>query len=376
MKKKQRCLLKRFAALVAALVLCASLCVPCFADDKQLTILDDFPSDNEFREHPNQWFVVRSGDSRQLYLLFDHNPNWNLDGKFNGNESTFPLVTRQDTINIGSSSYYTITSAQTYHPYYWINKYPVDIGWSAGSLLFFSRSTTSFSGTPSFLLTVDNYSPSGGQFYSNSGDADVFIGPVYSAPLWMTSKVGNNTTPAYVFSHPTGLSTRSSVGTPIGLSSFVSYEFYPGNFEIGKFPSSLLTTSRDLAFLGVDQVRPSSSSVTYNRLSFWPVIAFYPSNFEALYGTGYRDGGWFPGDDDLQNELVHDFGVDSNTLKNSKSSLDSWSTTSSVDSDVASGASGLLGGLFQNLGTFLFSVSLLCFGAVVLRMLIRKAVDG
>lgn len=47
----------------------------------------------------------------------------------------------------------------------------------------------------------------------------------------------------------------------------------------------------------------------------------------------------------------------------------------SVDSDLASGASGLLGGLFQNLDTFLFSVSLLCLGAVFLRIVLRKAVD-
>ena len=33
MKKKQRCLFKRFAALVAALMLCASLCVPAFASN-------------------------------------------------------------------------------------------------------------------------------------------------------------------------------------------------------------------------------------------------------------------------------------------------------------------------------------------------------
>ena len=78
----------------------------------------------------------------------------------------------------------------------------------------------------------------------------------------------------------------------------------------------------------------------------------------------------------MQDTITNDFGVDSDKLKDSKDSITDWSNTSSVDSDVASGASGLLGGLFQNLGTFLFSVSLLCFGAVVLRMLIRKAVDG
>ena len=74
--------------------------------------------------------------------------------------------------------------------------------------------------------------------------------------------------------------------------------------------------------------------------------------------------------------ISNEFGVDSDTIKDTKDILNSWNSSSSVDSDVASGASGLLGGLFQNLGTFLFYVSLLCFGAVVLRMFIRKAVDG
>ncbi len=376
MKKKQRCSFKRFAALVAALMLCAALCVPCFAVDKQLTILDDFPSDDDFRSHPNQWYVVRSGDSRQLYLLFDHNPNWDPVGKFNGNESTFPLVSRKETINLGPSSYYAISSAQTYHPYYWINKYPVDIGWSAGSLLFFSRSNTSYSGSPSFLVTVDNYRPSGGQFYSASGGADVFIGPVYSAPLWMTSKVGNTTTPAYVFPHPSGLSTRSSIGSPIELSSFVSYEFYPGDFEMGTFPRSLLTTSRDLALLGVDQVRPSSTSVTYNSLSFWPVIAFSSSNFEALYGSGYSNGGWFPRDDDLQDDLTNEFGVDSDKLHNSKDSLDSWGATQTVDKDALLSASNLLFCFSSSsLWSYIVVVALIFFGAVFLRLILRKALE-
>jgi hypothetical protein len=36
-KKKQRCFVKRFAALVAALMLCASLCVPAFASNNAST---------------------------------------------------------------------------------------------------------------------------------------------------------------------------------------------------------------------------------------------------------------------------------------------------------------------------------------------------
>ena len=104
--------------------------------------------------------------------------------------------------------------------------------------------------------------------------------------------------------------------------------------------------------------------------SLWVPAALLPA--DVAVGDWISQGTM----DKLQDQLVKDFDIDSDTLKNSKDNLNSWNSTSSVDSDVASGASGLLGGLFQNLGTFLFSVSLLCFGAVVLRMLLRKAVDG
>ena len=88
-------------------------------------------------------------------------------------------------------------------------------------------------------------------------------------------------------------------------------------------------------------------------------------------------GGWLSDSpEDLQDAITNEFDIDSDTLTNSKDNLNSWNSASSVDSDVATGVSGLLGALFQNLGSFLFSVFLLCFGAVFLRMLIRKAVDG
>jgi len=50
-KKKQRCLLKRFAALVAALVICMSLCVPAFASNnaqwRKWVVIDERNMTNE-----------------------------------------------------------------------------------------------------------------------------------------------------------------------------------------------------------------------------------------------------------------------------------------------------------------------------------------
>lgn len=55
MKKKQRCFVKRFAALVAALVMCAALCVPAFA----VADAAEMPSRSDFESHHGSWFVWR-----------------------------------------------------------------------------------------------------------------------------------------------------------------------------------------------------------------------------------------------------------------------------------------------------------------------------
>ena len=56
MKKKQRCFYKRFAALVAALVLVFSLSVPAFAASDTEA---DMPSLDVFYSHHGSWFVWR-----------------------------------------------------------------------------------------------------------------------------------------------------------------------------------------------------------------------------------------------------------------------------------------------------------------------------
>lgn len=78
----------------------------------------------------------------------------------------------------------------------------------------------------------------------------------------------------------------------------------------------------------------------------------------------------------LQDQLVNDFDVNSDTLTNSKQNFDSWQNSNTIDTDVADTGLNIINGLMQNVGQFAFVVSLLCFGAVVLRVLIRKAVEG
>ena len=153
------------------------------------------------------------------------------------------------------------------------------------------------------------------------------------------------------------------------LSHFGFFKSYPTSFSI---PSSEL----GLVFCK----KPSGTSPQYSNSVFDASLQFAASLWvpDALLPVDIKVGDWISNAsvEDLQDELANEFDVNSDTLKNSKDNLNSWNSTSSVDSDIASGAAGLLNGIFQNLGTFLFSVSLLCFGAVVLRMLIRKAVDG
>lgn len=109
------------------------------------------------------------------------------------------------------------------------------------------------------------------------------------------------------------------------------------------------------------------------EVSFWIDANKLPS--------GLQVGDKFPAPDsdplgDLQNKLLEDYKVEDRIHDTQYWFDESINNFYSVDSDVASGASGLLGGLFQNLDLFLFPVSLLCLGAVVLRIVIKKAVDG
>lgn len=386
-KKKQRCLLKRFAALVAAVSLSCSLMLPFASAASDSAVV--MPSRSDFESRQGSWFVWRVIDSCYELLC--------SPVIVSGSSYTLPFYISYSTSPFEVS--YIANNSGT--RYYYACSYPVPLRGASGN----------WSDLPSFDVGAFRTSASSRvRVYSTSAQGSSVYGylvPVVSASDHLLS-FGNSSgssTDSFDFftfyspfySYPFAFrSVTSSSGTSYGLvggdNSFIvppdnvnssrslllsSSYFLSGPSSFRPFPNGFTVPSSNLGIVLVS--KPSSDG-----------LITYPSEFSTSAGLAFsllvpvsqlpdiNVGDWISQGtmDKLQDQLVNDFDVNSDTLKNSKDNLNSWNSTSSVDSDVASGATGLLNGIFQNLGAFLFSVSLLCFGAVVLRMLIRKAVDG
>lgn len=392
MKKKQRCFGKRFAALVAALVLSVSLCTPCFAAFGSEVVM---PSLDDFYKHHGCWFVWRnatfsnssyyellcspisvSGASYSLPYSVSYSTN-SFDVSYLANDSglaydyacAFPLPLR------GASGYW-----------YDLPSFPIGMSTDPNACLVRVYSTAAQpSGSFGFLTSsfsrsdrILSFGNTSGSSYGSSTDTlDSFTlsSPFYSYPFAIRETTSSSASGYVLHGGDNSFIVPPSNYSDAALLHLGSTRFLRGTFSFVDYPAGYTIPSSDIGFVFVKQ--PSFSPV-YNASSFDTTGTFAFSLLVPV--SRLRDvelGDWLSGSpEDLQKVIIDEFDIDSDTLKDSKDNLNLWKNTSSVDSDVASGASGLLGGLFQNLGTFLFSVSLLCFGAVVLRMLIRKAVDG
>lgn len=374
MKKKQRCFLKRFAAIVAALVFCFSFSSPALA-----AFDDDFnlPSQDEFNKHPRQWYIEKRGNYVYFFPLSFHVSSSGASA--GAGNPTAPFAA---TFNSTSSSSFTFYYANAFYPRWLINRYPIPISHGLAALGFVPTSQalskiSANSGGVRYYVGDASDMPIGSQgFYDSSYKSGDVSGSIFRLPVYYKQTISNNTSWG-MLSGPSDYITSDDYTSFHYLTKFYPLSFYAGDFEFTMpYATGKILYSNNLLFTAALYRSDYGSFLASDLLPHALILRMTTSTFETLYGTGYSSGSWFPSDEDLQNELVNQFDVDSNTLKNSKDNLNSWNSTSSVDSDVASGAIGLLNGVFQNLGTFLFSVSLLCFGAVVLRMLIRKAVDG
>lgn len=392
MKKNQRCLMKRFAALVAALVISFSLPVSALAASDTAA---DMPSLNDFLTHHGSWFVWRE-------LVISGFPYYELLCSplfVSGSSYSLPYPISYST-NAFDVNYLASDSGKSYsyacaHPlplrgatgfWYELPSFPVTSGLKADTCAVRVYSTSvQPSGTFGFLtssysrsdriLSFGNTSGSSSGSSTDTLDSFALSSPFYSYPFAIRESTSSSASGYVLYG-----GDSSFVLPPDSLSltrhlSLDSTRYLLGTHSFVPFPDGYTIPSSDLGFVFVKQ--PSSSPV-YSASSFDTTCSF---SFSLLVSVSRLPdaelGDWLANSpEDLQKALTNEFGIDSGTLKNSKDNLSSWTSTSSVDSGVASGASGLLGGLFQNLGSFLFSVSLLCFGAVVLRMLVRKAVDG
>lgn len=377
-KKTQRCFVKRFAALVAALMLCASLCVPAFASNnaqwRKWVITDEAMLPNEqgtnskyFQLTPYLDGAVYAAVVQSFTTKFRFTVT-NDDGSyFHGGDSfalncyNFPDWWRS-AIPLGALSYIEVvpksigyasspfasswTSASTARLYFFDSNNRIDsLVWStAGN----SSNRTSVGGyssavAPDIYLTDASF-PSEPSTFINIGPLWVNVGETYRVALSSFQNI------------VTGWPFSSSVSPTLGVGLSTAY---------------LSNLSSDRLVMGV-RVNDGSYCMMTAEFTFWVDANKLPS--------GLKVGDEFPADtdsfDDLRESLIDQFPEAAENIENGKSTLTGWNDTETVDTDVASSAMSALNAMFQNLGSFLFIVSLMVFGAVVLRMLIRKAVDG
>lgn len=392
MKKMHRCFFKRFAALVAALVFVLSLSVPAFAASDTEA---DMPSLDDFYSHHGSWFVWRSiTQSGFLYYELLCSPI-----SVSGTSYSLPYSVPYST-NAFDVSYLANDSGLAYdyacaYPLplrgasgYWyeLPSFPIGMSSTTDSCMVRVYSTVDQpSGTYGFLtssfsrsdriLSFGNTAGSSSGSSTDTLDSFTFSSPFYSYPFAIRDSSSLSASGYVLQGGYTNFIVPLSNYLSARFIHLASIRYLRGTHSFVPYPSGYTIPSSDIGFVFVDQ--PSSSPV-YSASAFDTTGSFaFSLLVPASRLSNVKLGDWLSDSpEDLQDAITNEFGVDSGTLKDSKDNLNSWNSASSVDSDVASGASGLLGGLFQNLGTFLFSVSLLCFGAVVLRMLIRKAVDG
>lgn len=386
MKKKQRCLVNRFAALVAALMLCASLCLPCFASNNAST---------------QKWVITEqkqlANESGTQSTYFHVSPY------VNGELYRTRFITESSSIQSSiSAELYDWWSLPVNYPDWW--RAPLPLGsrsyiqidsprvfsWRHTSGTSYTSGET-LSGTLEFLLVNPDYGFSVSRSYTSSAatlSQDLLLYPVDSmATVETTSGPAITRSLASGIRFPNISSDLNQTGTQaiesfkqliMGFNPYYSSPNETLNFSLRSM-DVLFNASSDSLILFVSY--PSWHTVTSPgkyRLEATAVVSYWIDANKLPPGLAVGDE--FPANNDafenLREELLNQFPEASDKVETGKDTIEGWNDTETVDADVASTSISALNAMFQNLGGFLFIISLMVFGAVVLRMLIRKAVDG
>lgn len=386
MNKKHRYFFKRFVALVAAMMICLSLCVPCFASNNAST---------------QKWIITEqkqfANESGTQSTYFHVSPY--VNGELYRTRFITESASIQSTI---SHEYYDWWSLPVNYPDWW--RAPVPLGsrsyiqvdsprvvsWNHTSGSSYTSGET-LSGTLEFLLVNPDYGFSVSSSYTSSAmtlSQDVLLYPVDTmSAVETTSGSTVSRSIASGIRFPNISSNLNQTGTQ-AIESFnqmiMGFEpYYSGSDETLNFSLRSMdvfyNASSDslILFVSYPSWHTYSSPGKY-RLEATAVVSYWIDANKLPPGLGVGDE--FPANsdafDNLRDNLLEQFPEVSENIENGKDTIQGWNDTETVDTDVASTAISVLNALFQNLGGFLFIVSLMVFGSVVLRMLIRKAVDG
>ena len=375
MNKKCRCFFKRFSALVAALVISFSLSVPAFASNNA-----------QWRK----WVVVAERNmvnetgSSSRYLQLSPYQNGSLYAATFTSHSVRFTEKQVDSNGVSRSAYSWFIVADNW-PDWWRSSIPlgnrayVQIDYKEA---YYSKSIggerTSYNDFITLRFFDYRYRTLAGVFTNTTQTGSSgFVVPMDAIPIFpyilATSNESSLTAGSLSFSGKNPQSILISpnnfetlvYGWPLGKSTSFS------GISVGQ--TYLTNLSSDDLIICFSGNVPDDALFSVNAVvSFWVDASKLPAGLEV--------GDEFPADsdayDDMRDELIKQFPDASENIQNGKDTIKGWNDTDTVDSDVASTSISALNALFQNLGGFLFIVSLMVFGAVVLRMLIRKAVDG
>ena len=395
MNKKRCCLFKRFVALFAALLSCLCFCIPCFASNNASTF---------------EWVVIDKRD-----MLAENGtltPYLHLSPYVNGEVYAATFETRFLSY---LGSYYqgdSVTgSSYAHYPQVWgcpVN-YPdwwrADLPLGRRALVQFDKLTFISSGSSSLFSDLSSVSflPQN-KVYSfditaeqgiqkqQSSNPDVYLSGKFPFYLISTySQATNND----VNDNFVGGNHLCLGGLPVSYnaSSPVIHEMSPYQCVLTlnqnnlHYSYCLIDTMANASLSQIEWlVMPNicgwsdeqKLQLNGETLKVSAEVSFWIGADKLPAGLAVGDSFPAPAADplgDLQKKLLEDYEIQDNITDTQDYLDEAINGFDSVDSDVASGASGLLGGLFQNLDSFLFSVSLLCLGAVFLRIVLRKAVD-
>lgn len=375
MNKKQRRLLNRFAALVAALVLCLALCVPCFASNNAQW---------------GKWVVI--GEQNMKNEMGTQSRYLHLTPYVNGQVYATPITTRivASTTSSGSPEYNNEYAAGTWalpqnYPAWMRSSIPL------GGVSYIQVDNVVVKSAPSSVSTLwlyvcdSRYSVHLGAYGQGrsypsdfvqsgtliSSDASFFPLEVYGSK---DSGYPGSSSSASALTVPIGAS-KSYVGNIQYCKQLVPMPYGTYTLYFAQYTPHNLTSDNCILLL---RSFPQGTGYQDYLLSITAEISFWVDANKLP--AGLQVGDEFPADTDsfdkLRDDLIKQFPEAAENIENGKTTIQGWNDTETVDTDVASTSISALNALFQNLGGFLFIVSLMVFGAVVLRMLIRKAVDG
>lgn len=387
MNKKCRCFFKRFATLFAALMIFSSLCVPCFGSNNASTqkwvITDQKQLANE------------SGTQSTYYHVSPY-----VDGELYRTRFITECASIRSTI---SDSYYDWWSFPVNFPDWWRSPLPLGsrsyiqidsprvVGWRHTSGSSYT-SGSSLSDDIEFLLVNPDYGFSVSRSYTSSAltlSQDVLLYPLDTMSVIETSTdsstISRSVAHGISFSNTSSDLNQTAVQAIETFSQVVSgFDRYSEsanatlNFSL-RAMETLFNASSDSLILFV--VCPSWHDFSVPgkyRLEATAIVSYWIDANKLPAGLGVGDE--FPANNDafenLRDELLDQFPEASDNVETGKDTIQGWNDTETVDTNVASTSISALSAMFQNLGGFLFIVSLMVFGAVLLRMLIRKAVDG